>query len=209
LVNIVNGQGYTHSYKYQYSAIVGAAIFLAVIYAIAQATRPGMRRFLAGGVCACALTTSLLWAPNPLNPRVFKSGIWARQSSPHLKAVATAVDMVPGGAGVSASYTIVPHLAHREVIYEWPNPWQRSYYGIDGQEPKKWDPAKVQYLVLDTGINETVRFIYDQLIANGEFRVIFEQDGAVVARRARRPRSGARRVPMPTTTTTILLAPPA
>src|SRR5688500_18788689 len=87
LVNIVNGQAYTHSYKYQYSAIVSVGVFLAVIYAIARFRQPGVRRFLAGGLCACALATSLVWAPNPLNPRVFKSGIWARFSSPHLAAV--------------------------------------------------------------------------------------------------------------------------
>jgi uncharacterized membrane protein len=204
LVNIVNGQGYTHSYKYQYSAIVSVGVFLAVIYAIAQFKQPGMRRFLAGLVCASALATSLLWAPSPLNPRVFKSGIWARNSSPHLVAVERAVQQVPGGAGVAASYTIVPHLTHRTVIYEWPNPWVRSYYGIDGQEPKHWKPEAVDYLVLDAGLNETMRPLLDQLIApDGEFRVINQADGVIFAKRVHPPRTGAGKVvfPVPTTTT--------
>jgi uncharacterized membrane protein len=161
LVNIVNGQGYTHNYKYQYSAIVSAGIFLAVIYGIQRATTPGLRRFLAGGLCA----------------------------------------------GVAASYTIVPHLTHRTVIYEWPNPWVRSYYGIDGQEPHRWDPAKVDYLVLDAGLNETMRFVLDQLIApGGEFQVINQADGVVFAKRIHPPRRGPGAVstvaPAPTTTTT-------
>ncbi|HUR76438.1 MAG TPA: DUF2079 domain-containing protein [Acidimicrobiales bacterium] len=205
LVNIVNGQGYTHSYKYQYSAIVSVAVFLAVVNAIARFRQPGIRRFLCGGLCACALATSLLWAPLPLNPRVFKSGIWARMSSPHLDSVDAAVHEVPGDAGVAASYTIVPHLTHRAVIYEWPNPWVRSYYGIDGQEPKRWDPAKVDYLVLDAGLNETMRPLLDQLIGpDGEFRLLNDGEGVIFAKRTRPPRTGRGRVvfPVPVMTTT-------
>ena len=204
LVNIVNAQGYTHSYKYQYSAIVSVGVFLAVVYAIAQFRRPGMRRFLAGGLCACAFATSLLWGPSPMNPRAFNSGIWARKSSPHLQAVERAVKRVPANAGVSASYTIVPHLTHRTVIYEWPNPWVRAYYGIDGQEPKKWTPAAVDYLVLDEGLNASMRPLLDQLIApGGEFRLISKGEGVIFAKRVRPPRTGSRQVVFPVPTTVV------
>jgi uncharacterized membrane protein len=198
LVNIVNGQAYTHNYKYQYSAIVSVVIFLAVISAIARMPKPGLRRFLAGALCACALSTSLLWGPSPLNPRAYKSGIWARDSSPHLQAVAAAVLSVPLSAGVAASYTIVPHLTHRKVIYEWPNPWVRAYYGIDGQKPKRWDPAKVQYLVLDEGLNESMRPILDELTApGGEFTIINRAEGVILAKRIHAPRTGSKRVSPP------------
>ncbi|HVT75523.1 MAG TPA: DUF2079 domain-containing protein, partial [Acidimicrobiales bacterium] len=195
LVNIVNSQGYTHNYKYQYSAFVSAGIFLAVIYAIGRVRERGLQRFLAGFLCACAFATSLLWAPSPLNPRVFKSGIWARQSSPHLAAITAAVKRLPRDAGVAASYTIVPHVTHRTFVYEWPNPWVRTYYGIDGQPPHRWNPAKVKYLVLDTGLNESLRPLLDQLTGpGGEFKVIDEANGVVLAKRIHAPRTGARRV---------------
>lgn len=209
LVNIVNGQAYTHNYKYQYSAIIAVVVFLSVVAGIARFRQPGVQRFLVGALCAACFGTTLVWGPSPLNPRVYKSGIWARNSSPHLQAVDRAVHEVPGNAGVAASYTIVPHLTHRTVIYEWPNPWVRSYYGIDGQEPKRWDPALVDYLVLDAGLNETMRPLLDQLIGpDGEFEVLSNADGVIFAKRVHPPRRGARKVVFPpaqpaTTTTTL------
>lgn len=196
LVNVVNGQGYTHQFKYQYSTMVACGIFLAVIFSIAKQKRPGMQRFLAGGLCACALATCVYWGPSALNPREYKSGIWARSGSFHTASVDAAVHMVPGQAGVAASYTIVPHLTHRTVIYEWPNPWVRSYYGIDNQRPKRWDPARVDYLVLDAGLNETMRPLFEQLTApGGEFEILFNENGAIFAKRVKPAR--LRYVPAP------------
>jgi uncharacterized membrane protein len=183
LVNVINNQGYPHNYQYQYQALVSAGVFLAVVEAIGRTARIGLRRFQIGLVCACALASNVVWSPSPLNARVYHGGIWAMHTTPHVRAMDEAVHRGPAGAGVSASYPVVPHLTHRTQIYEWPNPWKRANYGVDATKPPE-DPKKVQYLVLDTGINIEDRPLFDRLTGpGGSFRVIFERDGAVLAKR--------------------------
>jgi uncharacterized membrane protein len=190
LVNIVNNQGYPHDIKFQYQALVCAGVFLAVVEGIARARRPGLRRFMVGALCACALATNAAWSPSRLNNHVYHSGIWALHSSVHLRTMDEAVHMVPGGAAVSASYTAVPHLTHRTAIYEWPNPWVRAYYGLTERQPLP-DPATVDYILLDTGLNENEAPLAARLTApGGEFAVIINDDGVLLAHRVRPPATG-------------------
>ena len=41
----------------------------------------------------------------------------------------------------------VPHMDHRERIYEFPNPWKEGNWGVRGEN--QHDPARVKWLVLD------------------------------------------------------------
>jgi hypothetical protein len=99
-----------------------------------------------------------------------------------------AVALVPRRADVTAIYYLVPHLTHRQVIYEWPNPFVRpaANWGVRGENPG--DPAKVDYLALDTDLLGDRKDLYDRLTApGGEFTKIFERDRVVVAKRVRPP----------------------
>lgn len=185
LVNVVNAQGYPHDFKFHYQAAVSAGIFMAVIETIGRRTQVGLRRFLVGLVCAAALATNVAWSPSPLNQRVFKSGIWALTTSDHTRAMREVVKRVPTGASVSASYNVVPHLTHRREIYEWPNPWVRSYFGISETEPPL-RPERVDYLALDRGLNPAHLPMLERLTApGGEFRILYEKGNAVLAKRVR------------------------
>ena len=184
LVNVLNNQGYPHDYRYQYQAFVVCGIFLAVVDALGRARPPGLRRFGAGLACAAALASAAVWGPSPLNARVYHSGIWARHSSPHLAAEERAVHLVPDSASVAASYSIVPHLTHRKLVYEWPNPFVRANYGLDELTPKP-DPSIVDYLVLDEGLNPEQAPLVRQLLSSGTFEIVFERDQALLARRVR------------------------
>src|SRR5262249_15905750 len=58
-----------------------------------------------------------------------------------------AVDRVPDGAPTSAIYNLLPHLAHRDEIYDFPEPWRHVNWGVDGENMP--DPAGVQWIVID------------------------------------------------------------
>ena len=73
--------------------------------------------------------------------------MWAGPSPRH-DAFAHALDLVPEDGGLATNYFIVPHATHRTHVYEWPNPWELSNWGLSGEDPP--DPSSVDYVVLDT-----------------------------------------------------------
>jgi uncharacterized membrane protein len=187
LINVISAFGYTHDIRYHYSSLLVVGVMLATVESAARYGRPqGVRRFLVGLVAATALATNVAWSPSPISVK-YHSGIWARPSARH-DTMRAALDLVPGRAGVTAIYYFVPHLTHRELIYEWPNPFVRppANWGVEGENPG--DPVDVDYLVVDTGLLGERQGLYERLTApGGEFTKVFERDGVVVARRARPP----------------------
>ena len=64
-------------------------------------------------------------------------------------------------------------------------------WGVRGEHPG--DPAKVDYIVVDTDLLGDHRDILDRLTApGGEFTKVFERERVVVAKRTRPP-NGSRR----------------
>jgi uncharacterized membrane protein len=186
LVNVTDNQGYTHDIKYQYGAFVAAGIFLAVVEAVGRVRHLGLRRLMLGMVCACALASNVAWSPSRLNNQLYHSGIWALTSDAQMGTLDQMVHMVPAGAGVSATFNVVPHLSHRDQIYTFPNPWMRSYYGTSATEPPEY-PSSVQYLVVvTTGISPANQLELQSLTKpGGPFRIVLDQNEAVLAKRVR------------------------
>ena len=187
LINVISAFGYTHDIRYHYSSLVIVGVMLATVESAARyGQTQGGRRFLVGLVAATALATNVAWSPSPISVK-YHSGIWARPSPRH-QAMRAALDLVPRRAAVTAIYYLVPHLTHRQVIYEWPNPFVRpaANWGVEGENPG--DPAKVDYVVVDTDLLGEHKDLYDRLTApGGEFTKIFERDRVVVAKRVRPP----------------------
>ncbi len=179
LVNVISAHGYTHDIQYHYSSIVIAGIFLATVEALGLPRRtPSARRFLCGVLMATSLAGNVAWSPSPISVK-YRTGIWARPQATNV-AKNAAVAAVPRGAATSATYYFVPHLTHRTLIYEWPNPWIVTNWGVNGERPP--DPTKVQWLVLDKSVNGSAEPLYDKLVSY-QFQVVFEAGSIVVAHR--------------------------
>lgn len=185
LVNMVNNQGYTYDLHFQYSAFLAVGVFLAVTEGLGRLRSPVVRRarpVLAGALVVAAVWGNAVWSLSPLNTFVYHNGTWSMTSSPHTAELSKMVAMVPPDASVSASYTVVPHLAHRDRIFSWPNPWIRSYYGVSDTQPRE-HPRIVDYLVIDT---ETDSAQSTALLARltgptGPFRVVVASQADVLA----------------------------
>lgn len=86
-----------------------------------------------------------------------------------------------GSDGVAASDWLVPHLAHREGIYIFPNPWIPHYWHVSGQHPHH--PNAVNYVILNSDRIADQRDLYDYLVDSGTFKQIASEHGIVVLRR--------------------------
>ena len=181
IINVVSDHP-THDIKFHYSAILVAAIFLATATVFARLVNRGQGWKVA--VVALLVTTSVManheWSPSPLG-RQYHSGIWA-VAQPRHKAVNEALKLIKPGDKVAATYYIVPHLTHRDFIYEFPNPFHPANWGFDDADPP--DPNSADTMVLDITLNGFAEPVYQALIRpGGPFRVVFSEDNIVVARR--------------------------
>jgi uncharacterized membrane protein len=201
VINVMSSLSYTHDAKYHYSAIIVVAVVLASIEGCAALgrTNRGYGALAVAAVLCFALATNTMWSPSPLDDETHHSGVWAR---PWLADAPTGtpardhmVALVPSDAGVSATYALVPHLTHRTTVYEFPNPWWITNWLDCKTAPQ---PDRVDVLVVDTAVLSTARSatfvmspkeLFDTLTDpdDGEFSIVGEEGGIVVAERVRPP----------------------
>ena len=189
LASVIGLSPYARSIRYQYTSVMIAPIVISAIEGVAIAfTRRWSRRVVLPWIVACAYISNVAWAPSPMGTGYDLA--WARPTERH-DAIRTALTLVPDDASVTATYGILPHISHREFIYDWPNPWVPAYWGNDDGY-RLPDPSSVEYLVLDLVTVSTANHpLVDQLTEpGGEFDVLFEQDDILVAHRVSPPRSG-------------------
>ena len=185
LINVVSGHVYTHQIRYHYSSVLIAVIFIATVDVFCRFVQrgDGWRVVLVALLSVSAIVSNREFSPSPIS-RQFHSGVWA-QPSPRHAAVNAALRLVKPSDGVTATYYLVPHLTHRVHIYEFPNPFKPANWGVhDTDHPADLNTSNL--LVLDTLLLGGDKPIYDALIQAGTFRVVFDRDGIVVARRAER-----------------------
>lgn len=190
---------WVQDYRYHYVAVPLAITFLALVEAIAWCRR----RWIRNGLLALVATTSLIgtlhWGPGPLAAK-WNKGYWphTRNESfvdilvgnldsegnwPTAMAKAAAVRAVPKNASVSATFSINPHLSSRTHVYEWPNPWIGSNWGICNDHLP--DPATVDWIVIDRSSLDPggVQGRLLTHLLNREFALRSETAGVVLAQR--------------------------
>jgi hypothetical protein len=92
------------------------------------------------------------------------------------------MSMLPEDAGVTATHFIVPHVTHRKLIYEFPNPFRAANWGIRDENPG--DPNNVDYLLIDLLVTGDDRELYRSLVdSDGPFEVIFSENQIELAKR--------------------------
>ena len=182
VLNVVSEAGFTRSISYHFSAMPLAATTLAMVEAVAfLGRRPAVRRLLVGAVAATALAGAVLWGVSPIG-REYDEGWWPLAADSRQASKEQAVAIPPDDAPVSATYEFAPHLTHRRAIYDWPNPWVPTNWGLYNEGTP--DPAVVQWLVVDRRLVGPSADLLQQLLGRGgQFDVVFDRDDIVVARR--------------------------
>ena len=103
-------------------------------------------------------------------------------NAPNRKFLAELDDEI-GYKGVAASDFLLPHLAHRDRIYLFPNPWKVHNWGLAGENPHH--PNSVDYIVVSSGMRAEQSKLLDYLVEAGIFRVRYNERGIVVFQRIR------------------------
>lgn len=181
LASVIGLSPYARSIRYQYTAVMIAPIVIAAIEGSGWMWRYRfVKRVLVPWLLVCAYVSNIAWSPSPISTN---SGVWA-QPQPRHDAMRAALDYVPDDVSVTATYSLGPHLSHREQIYDWPNPWVPSYWGNDDTY-RLPDPSDIDYLVLDRKHVGPAQqdLLADLLGPGGEYEVLFDADDVVVGRR--------------------------
>ena len=203
-VVVLAGVSWVQDYRYHYVAVPLAITFLATVEAVARLRVPWRRHLVVSVIVATSLLSSLRWGVGP-GTHNYRRGYWPVAPSesyldvlagtlgpasawPVTEAKKRAVALVPESASVSAAFNVNPHLAHRTHVYEWPNPWIGTNWGICNVD-NLHDPATVQWLVIDRSYLEgdpAQEALLDRLLRE-EFEIRLEESGVVAAERVRPP----------------------
>jgi uncharacterized membrane protein len=183
-VNALTTFPYAREIRYHYAALVLVGLILATVEAIARLGRnQGYRRFLVGLLAASAFATTVAWGPSPISTQ-FRSGLWPLEPrDARHEAKKEAIAMLPKDVSVSAIYFLLPHVAHREKVYDFPEPFVRVNWGVNGEGMH--DSDSVDWLLLDRqALSERDINFVDGLLKEN-FAVRFERDGILLAERTR------------------------
>jgi uncharacterized membrane protein len=186
LINVYTSDGFpfTRNYRFHYSAIVLVAVIVATVEALALARNRNVRNLLTVLLLATSIASTVAWGCSPIS-RDYRSGIWPLQPEAAGAVKDEALSLLPKGAPTSAAYNLVPHIAHREKVYEFPVPWRDINWGVHGENLD--DPAGVHWLLVDRSLlNPDDTTLLDALLRR-QFKVRFEQEGIVLAERVEPP----------------------
>ncbi|MCZ7535767.1 MAG: DUF2079 domain-containing protein [Acidimicrobiia bacterium] len=180
-VNVLTSFPYARDPRFHYASLVLVGITVATVEAIAALGRDSATRgFLVGVVLAASLATSILWGAAPWSVD-YDRGIWPLRTDARNEVKAEAVDLIPTRAPTSAIYNLVPHLTHRDRIYEFPVPWCNVNWGVRGENLD--DPAGVEWIAVDVNLlGAADRRLLDDLLER-EFEVRLDSEGILVAER--------------------------
>jgi uncharacterized membrane protein len=186
LASVIGASPYARMIRYQYTAVMIAPIVIATIEGARWLWRFRIVQILlVPWLLAWAIWTNVAWSPSPVGAGY--SAAWVTKN-PRVPALEMAVARVPDDASVTATYTLLPHLAHRKQIYDWPNPFEASYWGNDDRYrlPR---PSTIDYLVIDREqIGPDRQTLFADLTDGDPFKIVFDRDDVVVAKRVVRRR---------------------
>jgi uncharacterized membrane protein len=186
VASVIGLSPYARQIKWQYTSVMIAPLIIASIEGAWLLWRFRLARLvLPAYVLIVALLGNIALSPSPLSRHNYLS-VWAGANGPNtrLATLDAAVALVPPDAAVTATYTILPHLAHRQQAYDWPNPFVPAYWGNDDCD-RLPSPTVIDFIVVDqAAVGEADRAMFTAMIApGGPFEVLLNADGIVVGRR--------------------------
>ena len=193
--NILTNANFFYDIRFHYTAIILAMLALATVEGVAWLRLAGTaplrrrprRRVGAGDVGGMGHLAAQHRLPDRL--------LAARTATPARTCSTTPSPACPDDAAVAATYYIVPHLSHRDQIYTFPNPWIPANWGVAGVAPTI--PTATTRRRRSSGSSSTApptapgrgrSSCSTSCSTDGEFEVVSDREGIVVARRVAPPR---------------------
>jgi uncharacterized membrane protein len=184
--NMLSTFWYQYHIEYHYSLIAVPAIVIGSVYALETLGRRWRRR-LVGLMALTSVWACLMWGVVPLGTVIAP---WMDQpigraqpyywppNHPVAEAAREIMAQVPDEASVATYHSLAPHLAHREQIYQFPNPFRVVLYGVgtEMEEARACLPTAndLQYVLLQTTLDTQMQTDWDRVKA--DFEVVAQND---------------------------------
>jgi uncharacterized membrane protein len=181
VATIAANSKFVRDVRFQYTALMIPGVFLGALNAASWMLRRSRKggSVMIGWMVVCSCLAAFVRGPLPGSVG-FSS--W-KLHDPAQVALERAVAIIPADAAVAAQDNIASHLSHRRSVYDFPNPFQRMVYGTPSTPDPSPDAAD-WIIVQPALLSAKYRPVYDRLINQKVFRVVFNEDGVVVAKRA-------------------------
>jgi hypothetical protein len=129
-INVLSVYWYQHHVEFHYTLIAVPALTIGAVHGIA-ALGQRWRTITILAVAVTSICGSVLWGPLPWSRREV---MYWPPSHPSAVAAREIIDDIPAGAAVSVHYRLAPHVSHRRLVYQFPNPFRVLLYGPDPSE---------------------------------------------------------------------------
>ncbi len=183
LANLLSDAGYMRSFQFHYQTSVLPFLYIGAIDGFAFAVDWLRERhadrasrtvswLVPAAFVVAVVAENIAWSRIPIPRMGDIVGEWKfLRADPELAQVQRVLSKIPPDAAVSADYSLVPQLAHRPLIYMFPNPFRINNWGIDGENTH--DPETVEYVVVrDIPGHPPVRQNVDTVLDARRFRLI-------------------------------------
>jgi uncharacterized membrane protein len=182
LLNLAAVQPEHHQIRFHYLATAAPLLAAGAVAGLAVVRRRRRRLLVPALVLLVAVAGFMDWRFGPAPWSREPVAIPAGDADP---ARREALALVGPDAAVSAQYNLVPHLAHRATIYEFPNPFRAVNWGLPGDTHPPAAAAAVRFVVVQRDLlGQEDRELLDRLQADPAWRTRLDRDNVVVLERA-------------------------
>jgi uncharacterized membrane protein len=162
-----------------YQALPAVALIVALLDTISKVRKRWRWSppVVVSGVAVVAVMFAIMWSAIPIG---WKRGhFWNPDHDPLRPDKELAIELVGPHDSVSATYLFVPHLTRRDLVYSFPNPWMRIFYGVEST--KLPDPYRVQWLAVDkTLLSNDFLDVYNCVLDSGSFELVYQRDDSPI-----------------------------
>ncbi len=186
LSNSLSGYYYTHFIRYHYTAAIIPFIFISAIYGISRLKNKALLNSALVVLLLSSFLGNIYIGPFDSSIRNYKHMIrtmqgFGRVSYEYENNTNLAMKLIPEEASVSATPFFVPHLTHRKIVYEFPNPFEISYWGINGENPPSKD---VDYILANLQpLSDLEKIVIDSLLELNLYKKIFERGNIILMKK--------------------------
>lgn len=180
LANLFTNHGYQYDVRFHYTAYLIGVVVVAAAFGAGKVhgwDRPSATKFAAGVMVVSGL---VVWAlAGPITG-------WAA-SDERQEQIRSMLAYIPADGTVAAWGNMVPPLAEREILYQFPNPFVAHYYATGGEYGLLGGDTPgvdgVDWVVLRRDPDGNFRQLMDELERSPMFEVVIDDQPFLLLRR--------------------------
>jgi uncharacterized membrane protein len=170
-----------HQIRFQYLATTAPFLGIATVAGLRMVA--SRRRALLAPLLVALVVVALV-VDQRLGPAPWSHDRIVAATAPGDQARRRALAMIPPDAPVSAQFNLVPQLGHRVRIYEFPNPFRTSNWGLSGDVHPARDLQEVRYVVVDRSLlDDDQQSLLRDLQASPDWTTRLDSDNVVLLER--------------------------